>query len=419
MFCTYCNAARPDNAGPCPNCGAPAPMPAGQAQFGSQGPGNASSMAWGGPGPGASFKEQWEQQQVPQLAFENQASNNPWRSPSGQLGAGNPSQQPSGQLGTGNPWQQPSGQLGATNPWQQPAFDQQAPAPMPSWQQPSGQLADQANPMPSWQQTGSQRPATGQLQWATDQNGNQSATQDPLQQSGQHMLPVPYAGGMALEPVGRQPTISLQLVPEQAISHLLPAEPLSQPETVHVAPMYTKPRPIIPKKRAVNGLISVLIVTLLLCVGSGYLAKTTGLWANALAFYNGKPVTDIQTSSVKIPDPGPPVEGPAAKNIPSAALASRVDNNTNEPVIPSTVFRPGQYIYVTYSVQADPGKTGTAIVTWYTDGHFYTNVSHTVTGKQDYKFNAVTNEQFPNPTSGKVEITWNGKLAQTLYFAVR
>ena len=199
MFCTYCKAARPDNAGPCPNCGAPAPMPAGQAPFGGQGAGNASGMAWGGPGAETSFQAQWEQQHVPQLSFENQASNNPWRSP-------------------------------------------------------SGQLADQANPMPSWQQTGSQRPATGQLQWATDQNGNPSATQDPFNQSGQHMLPVPYEGGMALEPVGRQSTISLQLVPEQAISHLLPAEPLPQQETIHVAPMYTKPRPIIPKKRAINGL---------------------------------------------------------------------------------------------------------------------------------------------------------------------
>ncbi|BCL82777.1 hypothetical protein ccbrp13_52420 [Ktedonobacteria bacterium brp13] len=375
MFCTYCNAARPDNAGPCPNCGAPAPMPAGQAQFGSQGPGNASSMAWGGPGPGTSFQEQWEQQQVPQLAFENQASNNPWRSP--------------------------SGQLGTDNPWQQPAFDQQASAPMPSWQQ-----AD------------SQRPATGQLQWATDQNGNQSATQDPLQQSGQHILPVPYEGGMALEPVGRQPTISLQLVPEQAISHLLPAEPLSQPETVHVAPMYTKPRPIIPKKRAVNGLISVLIVTLLLCVGSGYLAKTTGLWANALALYNGKPVADVQTSPANIPTPGPPVDGPAHKNISSSALALSIDSNY-QPVIPHTEFSPGQLIYVTYSVQADPGKTGTAMVTWYTDGHFYTSASKNVTGKQDYTDNLYTTEQFSNPTSGKVEITWNGKLAETLYFAVR
>jgi hypothetical protein len=408
MFCTYCKAARPDNAGPCPNCGAPAPMPAGQAPFGSQGPGNASGMTWGGPGPGAgtSFQEQWEQQHVPQLSFENQASNNPWRSPSGQLG-------------TGNPWQQPSGQLGATNPWQQPAFDQQAFAPMPSWQQPSGQLAEQANPMPSWQQTGGQRPATGQLQWATDQNGNQNATQDPFNQSGQHMLPVPYEGGMALEPVGRQPTISLQLVPEQAISHLLPAEPLPQPDIVRVAPMYTKPRPIIPKKRAINGLISVLIVGLLLCVGSGYLAKTTGLWANALALYNGKPVADVQTSRTNIPNPGPQVDGPAARNIPSASLASRVDAGTNEPVIPSTVFRPGQPVYVTYSVQPDTGKNGTVTATWYTDNHFYTSVSKPITYKPNFKFNLVTSLPFPNPTSGKVELSWNGKLAKTLYFAVR
>lgn len=234
------------------------------------------------------------------------------------------------------------------------------------------------------------------------------------------MLPVPYEGGMALEPVGRQSTISLQLVPEQAISHLLPAEPLPQPETVRVAPMYTKPRPIIPKKRAINGLISVLIVGLLLCVGSGYLAKTTGLWANALALYNGKSVADIKTPPTNIPTPGPPVDGPAAKYISSASLASRVDSNTNEPVIPSTVFNPGQYVYVTYTAQPDPGKSGTVTATWYTDNHYYTRVtSKPINYKQDYKSNLVTSMPFPNPTSGKVELSWNGKLAKTLYFAVR
>jgi hypothetical protein len=411
MFCTYCKAARPNNEAPCPNCGAPSPVTAGQAPFA----GNTNGVPWGGPGvaggPGVSFKEQWEQQQVPQLSFDNQANNNPWRSPSGQLGAPNTNpwqQSPASQQMPMPSWQQPSGQLAdQANPmpsWQQPSGQLADQAnPMPSWQQPSGQLADQANPMPSWQQTGAQ-----------------NATQEPLGQSGQqNMLPVPYKGGSALEPAGRQPTISLQLVPEQAISHLLPAEPLPAPDIVHVAPMYTKPRPIIPKKRAVNGLISVIVVSLLLCVAAGYAANATGIWGNIVSFYTGKPVSNIATQNVNIPAPAQPIPGPAYNNIPSAALASRIDSN-NQPIEQKDTFSPGQTFYVTFSVQPDKGKTGVEQVKWYTNNNLFQpskpiSVPYQPSKTSNFKMSMM----FPTPVSGKVELYWNGKLAETLFFAVR
>lgn len=410
MFCTYCKAARPNNEAPCPNCGAPSPVTAGQVPFA----GNTNGIPWGGSGvaggPGVSFKEQWEQQQVPQMSFDDQANNNPWRSPSGQLGATN-----------ANPWQQSPSQQIPMPSWQQPSgqlVDQANP--MPSWQQPSGQLADQANPMPSWQQTGGQRPATGQLQWDNQQNGTQNATQEPLGQSGQqNMLPVPYEGGSALEPAGRQPTISLQLVPEQAISHLLPAEPLPEPDIVHVAPMYTKPRPIIPKKRAINGLISVIIVTLLLCVGAGYAANATGVWGNIVSFYTGKPVSNIATTQVNIPDPAQPILGLAHNNIPSAALASRVDSN-NQPIEQKNIFSPGDKFYVTFSVLPDKGQTGTVLVRWYTNNNLYQpGTPFHVKYEPDKTSNWKMDMLFSTPVSGKVELYWNGKLAETLFFAVR
>ena len=386
MFCTYCKAARPDTEVPCPNCGAPSPLLGSQnSSWGAGGAGNPGAMSWGNtaaPGaPGTSFRDQWEQQQVPQPSFDNAfaANKSSW-------------QPPSGQLGSAQPWQQPSGQLGAAQSWQQQDFDQ---VPMPSWQQPSEQLS----PSQSWQQTGAQ---------------------DQQKSGPQSLLPVPYEGGTALEPVGRQSTISLQLVPEQAISHLLPAEPLPVPDIVHVAPMYTKPRPIIPKRRIINGLLSVIIVTLLLCSGAGYYAKASGIWDSAVRMYTGEaPLNNVTQPNVTIPDPPDAKPGPAQQFIPSVATATRLDEN-KQVVEKQNIFTPGQKFYLAFSVQPAQGQTGTVIAKWYTNDHFYT-----VSTPQPVKYDPtktyyiVMDMRIDQPASGRVELYWNGQLAQTYYFAVR
>ncbi len=95
------------------------------------------------------------------------------------------------------------------------------------------------------------------------------------QQNPQSLLPVPYTGNVQ---DGNQQA-SMQLVPFQ---QMIPAIPGEQAETVYVPPMYTKPRPIIPRYRIISGMFSVLIVSLLLCGGGVYYAQSHGTF-NALA----------------------------------------------------------------------------------------------------------------------------------------
>ena len=84
-------------------------------------------------------------------------------------------------------------------------------------------------------------------------------TQGQQEQGAQSLLPVPYTGN-AQE--GNQQG-QMQLVPfQQQMQLALPGE---QAETVYVAPMYTKPRPIIPRYRIFSGILSILIVALLVC----------------------------------------------------------------------------------------------------------------------------------------------------------
>ena len=400
MFCTYCKATRPDTEAPCPNCGAPSPLLGSQnSSWGAGGAGNPDAMSWGNtaaPGaPGTSFRGQWEQQQVPQSSFDNAfaANNASWQHPSGQLGSAQSWQQPSGQLGSAQPWQHPSGQLGSAQSWQQQDFDQ---VPMPSWQQPS----EQPSSTQSWQQTGAQ---------------------DKQRSGPQSLLPVPYEGGTALEPVGRQSTISLQLVPEQAISHLLPAEPLSVPDIVHVSPMYTKPRPIIPKRRVINGLLSVIIVTLLLCSGAGYYAKASGIWDSAVRMYTGEAsLSNITQPNATIPDPPEGKPGPAQQFIPSVATATRIDPQSNQVIEKQNIFTPGQTFYLTFSVQPPQGQTGEVVTKWYTNDHFYyANDPKKVPYTSGTISNYAWKMRIDQPASGRVELYWNNQLAQTYYFAVR
>jgi hypothetical protein len=212
----------------------------------------------------------------------------------------------------------------------------------------------------------------------------------------------------------------LQLVPEQAISHLLPAEPLVAPDTVHITPMYTRPRPIIPKRRVINGLLSVIIVSLLLCSGAGYYAKASGIWDSAVRMYTGEaPLSDIQPAQVNIPDPPDGKAGPAQQYIPSIATATRLDPN-KQVIEKQNIFTPGQMFYLTCSVQPAQGQTGSVVAKWYTNDHFYTTTTSDPVKYDPTKIDyIVMTMRIDQPASGRVELYWNNQLAQTYYFAVR
>ena len=190
-----------------------------------------------------------------------------------------------------------------------------------------------------------------------------------------------------------------------------------QGESVYVPPMYTKPRPIIPRYRAISGLLSVLIVTLLLCTGAGYYAKASGK-LNALGQFAGfAPPTNLKPTSTQIlPDaPTAQVTGPAYNIINSATTTANI-NSQGVATKTDTVFKPNQTIYVTYSVH--PLKApGIVTVKWYTNGAFYQAnkpsqlISSPMAGR--------TQAAYAQSAEGKVELYWNDQLAVSLFFVVR
>jgi hypothetical protein len=184
--------------------------------------------------------------------------------------------------------------------------------------------------------------------------------------------------------------------------------------------MYTKPRSLIPKRRIINGLLSVIVVTLLLCSGAGYYAKVSGIWDSIVKLYPGNAhLSDIAQPKVNIPDPPAGKPGPAQQYIPSVATALQVDPH-NQVIQEVKIFKPGQIIQLSFSVQPAQKQTGEVIAKWYTNDHFYTTLGpKTVTydpTKIDYVDMTMRIDQ---PASGRVELYWNGQLAQTYYFAVR
>lgn len=233
------------------------------------------------------------------------------------------------------------------------------------------------------------------------------------------LLPVPYQAQQVSFPFQSDSNMagsSLIPLPVQNINTLLPALP-DQGESVYVPPMYTKPRPIIPRYRAISGLLSVLIVTLLLCTGAGYYAKASGK-LNALGQFAGfAPPTNLKPTSTQIlPDaPTAQVAGPAYNIINSATTTANI-NSQGVATKTDTVFKPNQTIYVTYSVH--PLKApGIVTVKWYTNGAFYQAnkpsqlISTPMAGR--------TQAAYAQPAEGKVELYWNDQLAVSLFFVVR
>jgi hypothetical protein len=211
----------------------------------------------------------------------------------------------------------------------------------------------------------------------------------------------------------------MQLVPQQMIEQMLPALP---EESVYVPPMYTKPRAIIPRYRVISGLLSLLIVSVLICTGVGYYAQASGKIKAMRNFITSAPPSSLQgPPAANLPDPPEVTDkdrGPAYDTIPSATTASRIDPQQSIALQPDKVFRPGQTFYVTYSVQ-HPKEKGYVTVEWYANKVLFKSLKSTKPVDAGTAANGNTSMVYVVPAEGMVKLYWNDKWAQTLYFVVR
>lgn len=288
-------------------------------------------------------------------------------------------------------------------------------APCPRCGAPSPLLANAGSPETTMQ-WGNGAPVTGNLAMNNQASPvmTQTSTQ-PQQQQQQSLLPVPY------QP--QPPFMTLQtgngLIPMQqpgALSPALPGE--GQDGAIYVPPMYTKPRAIIPRYRAISGLLSVLVVAMLLCTGVGYYLNTSGKLAAIRQLYGFEPPPSAKPAATAVlPDPkANPDFGPGYSIINSAATNSRIDPISHASAQPANVFQVNQTIYLTYSVQR-PKSAGVMSIKWYTNGSFYQSptpiqvATNAITG--------YTTQKYTQPAEGMVELYWNDQLAIRLYFVVR
>jgi hypothetical protein len=235
----------------------------------------------------------------------------------------------------------------------------------------------------------------------------------------QSLLPVPYSPQQAGMAPQQLMTMSPSFPTIQMGSDgraLIPAPPATEP-AVHILPTYTKPRPIIPRYRAISGLLSVLIVFGLLCAGASYYAKVTGKLSFLHVIYG-----DAHQKNIKPPTTGhlpvPPnalQPGPAFNIIPSATTASRYDAVHHVALDHTNVFTVRQTIYLTYSVH--PRSPGSVVLKWYTNAAFYL-ASHPMAIPGGKEETGSVQVQFSQPLEGKVEIYWNNQIAVTLLFVV-
>ena len=362
MLCTFCNAARLANEAPCPQCGAPSPIAGGvNSPYGAtMSPPTAS--AWGGqPSPFSHAQSNnWGQQgwpETPQNPPFSNAQSNTW-----------------GQQGWPETPQVPPFSNAQTNTWGQQAWPgaAQIPQQTQTQQQPSSTL-----PVPY-----------------------------QGQQSLQVMHPGALAGGNARLPAP---------VPMQSMAELVAALP-EDAGAIYVPPMYTKPRPIIPRYRVISGLLSVLIVTLFLCGGVGYYAKASGK-LTALGQFSGlvpppnvRPAAPTPLAVPKVTQ----VTGPAYGTINSATTTSSL-NSQNVATQQDIIFKPGQTIFLVYSVQ-HPAAPGVVLVKWYSNGLFYQS---SVPEAIKTATRVTTSQEYIQPAEGMVELYWNNQLAIRLYFVVR
>jgi hypothetical protein len=171
-------------------------------------------------------------------------------------------------------------------------------------------------------------------------------------------LLVPYVGQQPV-PVVRTtefPTIHT----DDDLGPLAPESPEEQ--QVHVLPMYTKPRPIIPRYRVISGLISFFVVIGLLCSGSIYLAQKTGRLTFLEQLIN--PQFQNLPASPVVTYPTPTTQVVYSSNsVITSATTALVINSNGDPQIPTDTFMVGKPIYVTYSIHA--ASAGVVTFQWY------------------------------------------------------
>jgi hypothetical protein len=412
MLCTNCNMTRAGNEAPCQHCGAPSPLVKvsydGGWNWGDNAPAAPGQGSWNNAGTGnLTGGASWGS--YPAGNNSNNGSGVAWNNANGMGNAG--ASWNNSNNGSGVAWNNanPAGGTGA------------------SWNNSNNGSGV------AWGNVGVPQTDFDTPPGYVGGNGsgfNYSAPRVPtgdLQAQPQSMLPALYQGGAVGMPnEGRRTTMSLQLLPDQMAEQLLPAIPDDQSieEMIFVAPMYTKARPIIPRYRAISGLLSVIIVALLLCTGVGYYAQASGKINAVRQFLTGAnvPPPNLQTTpAAKIPDPrANPDFGPAANVISSAATTSRIDPNTKIAVVSENIFQPKQKFFLTFTVQSQ-NQDGTIVTQWYTNGHLLTSIDKTIK-KADFQGKpqtGVVEMAYALPSEGIVELYWNNKLAMRLYFAVR
>lgn len=252
---------------------------------------------------------------------------------------------------------------------------------------------------------------------------------NPPQPQQYSTLPVPYSTDQqrslsvlpqgidaSLMPAGEGQTRALQPLPDATSAAVGPVLPLEEP--LYIPPMYTKPRAIIPRYRAISGLISVLIMFTLLCTGAGYYAKATGKLSFLHQLYG-----EARPRSLKVTPTAPLAlptvtyqYGPASNIITSATTTSRINPTTYAAQDQNNVFQTNQIIYLTYSVH--PNMQGTVIIKWYTNNVFY-QASQPIVFSDMKPKNGYAVMKFSQPVEGMVDLYWNNQLAVRLYFLVQ
>jgi hypothetical protein len=256
--------------------------------------------------------------------------------------------------------------------------------------------------------------------WAQVMAAQAFPTDSPVNGQQPSLLPVPYQpqqAGIAPQSLMTMPPGFPTMQVGGDGGALIPAPSSTEP-AVHILPMYTKPRPIIPRYRAISGLLSVLIVFGLLCAGAGYYAKVTGKLAFLHQLYGDARQTNINANPVgQLPVPSTkPQAGPAFNIIPSATTASRFDTEHAVALDHTNQFKVNQIIYLTYSVH--PRSPGSVMFKWYTNSAFYLASDPVAVPGTKGQYTGYVKIQFSQPIEGKVEIYWNNQVAVTLLFVV-
>jgi hypothetical protein len=323
MLCPFCNAFRPANNTPCPQCKAPSPL---AEKVGGQNQVSPPAASWGGP--------------------ITPASSNGW----------------------GN-------------------------------QMTQGSLQGGMNDNALWGQVMAPQPMSV-----------------PAQQQYPSILPVQYQGGIGVPQQAAKVTSSnLPVIHNGSENASMMPAVTGEEGPIHVPAMYTKPRAIIPPYRAISGLISVIIVSIMLCTGAGFYAKASGKLAFLhLVYGDAKPdnIKTAQSSTLPIPL-AMPTFGSASQIINSATTASQIDQAAAQPRVPTNKFKVGDTIFLTYSVH--PKSPGVVTARWFTNNNFYLmSMSAPIKEASSGYFPM----QYLQPAEGKVELYWNGQFAVALFFVV-